>query len=72
MEQVYNVFDISKSQFWNIVKQLNILEIVDLYESEIAKISDQIISSYLFYEIVFKRKELSFDKFLDNFYVNYS
>jgi hypothetical protein len=45
-EQPFN-FDIKEN--WNVYKRLNDLEFVDIYEDKIVKISDTILSTYIFY-----------------------
>jgi hypothetical protein len=66
-----SVFSIDRDTFLSESERLNELEIVDLYENEIVKISDQILSSYLFYSAVFREKCLDFSLFLENFFPNY-
>lgn len=72
MNQLYDAFKINEVDFWFIVKELNNFEIFDLYENEVVKVSDQIFSSYLFYDIVFKEKTIDFSFFLDNFYISHT
>ncbi len=42
-------FGISGHELWRNMLKLHELEVVDLYENEIAKMSDQVLSTYLFY-----------------------
>ncbi|WP_454015779.1 hypothetical protein [Bacillus sp. Marseille-Q7846] len=44
------------------------MEIVDIYEDELVKISDQILSVYLFYVTIFKEKLISYKLLLDKYY----
>ncbi|WP_257968389.1 hypothetical protein, partial [Vibrio parahaemolyticus] len=46
MGMVENSFGIQAEEFWGIVDILHKNEIVDLYESEVVKISDQVLSTY--------------------------
>lgn len=68
--RIFTAFSISEDLFWEQCQELNQLEIVDLYENEIVKISDQILSTYLCYKIFFKEKILDFGLliryFIDN------
>ena len=48
MRWVENSFGIQPEEFWELVDVLHKNEIVDLYEDEVVKISDQILSTYLF------------------------
>ncbi|MCP8686413.1 hypothetical protein [Marinobacterium sedimentorum] len=60
MSIVRDLFDIQGSDFWDYVKHLHKLEIVDLYEDEVVRMSDQVLSTYLFYSAVFHKKTISF------------
>lgn len=64
-------FDISISNLWQSVEELNVLEIVDLYENDVVKVSDQILSTYLFYKIVFVDQKIKVDTFLEHFFPSY-
>lgn len=64
---IYSVFDISKEQFWQECIELNHLELVDLYENEVVKISDQTLSTYLHYRVFFVDKVLSYQDVISNF-----
>lgn len=68
MDNISAVFDIPPSRFWHMVEQFDRLEILDLYENEIAKFSDQVFATYLFYLAVFKRGSLDFSTLLDHFF----
>jgi len=68
---IETVFGISTSELWKNIEELNNLEIFDLYENEVVKISDQILSTYLFYKIVFLDKKIKIDIFLENFFPQY-
>ena len=63
-------FSIQNDFFWETVESLHKQEIVDLYEDEVVKISDQILSTYLFYESVFKNKFIKFEDIVKYFYPN--
>lgn len=68
MDAIAQAFDIPPSVFWQIVEQLDRLELVDLYENEIAKFSDQVLATYLFYVAVFKSGVLDFSILMDRFF----
>ena len=70
-ELIETVFGISVSELWKNIEELHNLEIFDLYENEVVKISDQILSTYLFYKIVFVDKKIKIDIFLENFFPQY-
>jgi hypothetical protein len=68
---IENAFNISMEKLWQSISKLNDLEIFDLYENEVVKVSDQILSTYLFYNIVFVDKKVSINLFLQNFFPEY-
>ncbi|CZJ19880.1 hypothetical protein ACX1FB_05860 [Legionella pneumophila] len=68
MSYVQNVFGIQIDEFWEFVNILNKKELVDLYEDEVVRISDQVLSTYLFYLSVFEKKIIPFSKIVNNFY----
>lgn len=68
--QIEEIFNIKIDSLWEKVKELNHLEIVDLYEDEVVKISDQILSTYLFYKVVYIENILDIDLFIRKFFLN--
>lgn len=68
MQMIQNVFEISSSDFWKAVEYLHGAEIVDIYENEVVKISDQVLSTYLFYLCFLKGNKTGFSLLLDNFF----
>ncbi|AYQ56996.1 hypothetical protein MS2017_1301 [Bathymodiolus thermophilus thioautotrophic gill symbiont] len=70
-ELIKTTFNISVNDSWKDIEKLHELEIFDLYENEVVKISDQILSTYLFYKIVFVDKKISIDIFLESLFLQY-
>jgi hypothetical protein len=70
-KSIETVFGISVNELWKNIEELHNLEIFDLYENEVVKISDQILSTYLFYKIIFVDKKIKIDIFLENFFPQY-
>lgn len=68
--QIEENFNIKIDFLWEKVKELNHLEIVDLYEDEVVKISDQILSTYLFYKVVYIENILDIDLFVSKYFLN--
>lgn len=68
VKQIEKIFDIKLSEFWDKVKILHKLEIFDLHENEVVKVSDQILATYLFYKVVFIDGVLNIDLFISNFF----
>ena len=71
VELIENTFNISINDLWIYINKLHHLEIFDLHENEVVKISDQILSTYLFYKIVFVDKKIEFYTFLEHFFPQY-
>lgn len=65
--KIYEVFGISENQFWENVITLQNFEVVDLYEKQIVKEADQVLSTYFFYKTFIKDEILSFSKLLEHF-----
>lgn len=65
--RIFSVFNISEDVFWSQCQNLNKKEVVDLYENEVVKISDQILSTYIFYKVFFDLKRLDFSLLIKNF-----
>ncbi|NEQ73563.1 MAG: hypothetical protein F6K23_11085 [Okeania sp. SIO2C9] len=68
MERIQTTFNIDKEIFWKAVRKLYEFELVDIYENEVARISDQVLATYLFYLTFFKEKLLKFSVLLDNLF----
>ncbi|WP_440875474.1 DNA replication protein [Thalassotalea sp. PLHSN55] len=71
MDWVQNSFGISPEEFWEYVGILHKNELVDLYEDEVVKISDQVLSTYLFYLSVFEKKIIPFSLIVNDFYPDF-
>lgn len=72
MLHVQQSFGIQPEEFGEFVSILHKKELVDLYENEVVKISDQILSSYLFYVSVFEKKVIPFSVIVSDFYPNFT
>lgn len=68
MQYIQKSFGFQEEKFWELVHILHKNELVDLYENEVVKISDQILSTYLFYIAVFQRQLITFSVILNDFY----
>ena len=71
MDLICNVFKIDTEAFWKHAHELHEEELCDFYENEVVKISDQVVSTYLFYNSVFQKKLLSIDIFIKNLFFDY-
>lgn len=61
-------FNIQIEEFWELVGYLHSKEMVDIYENEVVRMSDQVLSTYLFYVSVFEKKIVPFSTLVDAFY----
>ena len=65
---VEKAFRIPRDVFWDCAFRLHELEMVDMYEDEVVRISDQVLSTYLFYSAFLKEKVLDFSDILQNYF----
>ena len=70
-EDIYNIFKISEDIFWENMHFLYTLEIVDLYEQRLCKITDQTLSAFFFYKLVILESIIDFDILLKSFFIPY-
>lgn len=68
MASIEDAFEMPSGTFWETAQKLHDLEIFDMYENEVVKTSDQILSTYLFYLAFFKDKVLEFSILLEHFF----
>lgn len=69
---IYREFEISSERFWAVCKTLNELELVDLYEHDVVKISDQILATYVHYKAFFTENILSYKTIINCFMDKYN
>jgi hypothetical protein len=68
MGAISETFGISPGAFWQAAQRLHELEVVDMYEEDIVKVSDQVLSTYLFYLSVFRKQVLDYSLLLEHFF----
>ena len=68
----FDAFGINENNFWENVFILHDLELVDLFEKQIVRISDQIIAEYFFYYIFIKEDVVKFSILLNTYLEGYS
>jgi hypothetical protein len=68
---IQNVFTISPDDFWEASKKLHDMEVLDMFENEVVKVSDQVLSTYLFYLVFFKERLIDFSLLLNEFFPQY-
>lgn len=71
IDMIEKAFDVSIDTIWKNIEELHRLEVVDMYENNVVKVSDQILSIYLFYKIVFIDKKIKMDIFLKHFFPSF-
>ncbi len=68
ISSITNAFGIGGDGFWEAATQLHELEILDMYENEVVRISDQVLGTYIFYLAFFRTSILDFSDLLLNFF----
>jgi hypothetical protein len=69
--RVAQSFGLSAIEFWEGIERLHAAELVDLYENEVVKISDQVLGTYLFYRAFFKVESADFSVLLSDYFGDY-
>ncbi|MGI1809702.1 hypothetical protein [Priestia sp. TGN 0903] len=54
------ITNLTEDDFLSLTDRLHAMEVVDIYEEEVVKVSDQILGTYLFYHSVFNKKLLAY------------
>lgn len=65
---VSETFGVTPEAFWEAVRRLHALEIVDLYEEEVVRVSDQVLATYLFYLAIFRERVVDVAALLDRLF----
>lgn len=68
MANIEKAFDISPAMFWEAADRLHDMEILDMHEDEVVRVSDQVLGTYLYYLAVFEESLLDFSAFLFHFF----
>jgi len=72
IDLIENVFGIDKDTLWQGITKLHELEIIDLYEDEAAKMSDQVLATYLFYVHFFRQNAGDLEILLSKFMLSHT
>ncbi|MCR9251711.1 MAG: ATP-binding protein [bacterium] len=64
---IFSELELDESKFWEVCYALHESELVDLFEQQVVKISDQIFATYIFYKVVIESELLDFNFFLKHF-----
>lgn len=68
MGAIERAFGLAEAEFWAGARGLHDLEVLDMYEREVVKPSDQILSTYLVYLAFFAERVLDVTALLDHFF----
>jgi hypothetical protein len=68
MRVIKDAFGISVAEFWEATHRLHSLEVVDMYEDEVVRSSDQVLATYLFYLSFFKDRSIDFATLLEHYF----
>ena len=68
MDAISTSFAVSPEDFWRGATRLHQMEILDMCENEIVRVSDQVLATYMFYLAFFRERALSFGDLLANFF----
>lgn len=68
MANIEDAFGLSPAVFWEAADRLHEMEILDMHEDEVIRVSDQVLGTYLYYLAVFKECVLDFGAFLVHFF----
>jgi len=68
MSSIEKAFGIPKEVFWEATVKLHDLEVLDIYENDVVRVSDQVLATYLFYLAFFKERALDFSAILNHFF----
>ncbi|MGZ3812298.1 MAG: nSTAND3 domain-containing NTPase [Mucilaginibacter sp.] len=66
---VLKQFNIPVEEFLEAASQLEAQEVVEIYQHSTVKITEQVLATYLFYEVFFHKQLLSFELLLNTYFV---
>src|SRR5260370_24953417 len=68
MARIEGAFGLDALAFWRAAEKLHDMELIDMYENDVVKISDQVLSNYLFYLCYFKDRAFNLSTVLTRFF----
>ncbi|KPL57677.1 hypothetical protein [Rossellomorea vietnamensis] len=68
LKSLCKISQINEDVFNSIITRLGELEIVDIYDNQVAKVSDQILSTYLLYLSIIDKKILPLSALIDKYF----
>jgi hypothetical protein len=70
LNSIYKITQTNEEEFKSIIARLGELEIVDIYENQVAKVSDQILSTYLLYLSAIDKEILPLSALINKYFPN--
>ncbi len=68
MSKIAEMIALSPEEFWQIARRLHELELVDMHDNEVVRVSDQVLATYVFYSAVFREQTLDYSVLLKHFF----
>lgn len=68
--KIIEKLDIGREEFFETIKKLNKLELVDYFEGKATKICDQNFGNYIVYKVLVEDKKVSLSSFIEKIYPN--
>ena len=68
MSAIEGAFGITPAVLWEAADRLHDMEVLDMHEDEVVRVSDQVLGTYLFYLAFFKEGVLDFGTLIDQFF----
>lgn len=68
--KIIEKIDIDRKNFFETIKKLNKLELVDYFEGKATKVCDQNFGNYIVYKVLIEDKEISISNFIEKLYPN--
>jgi hypothetical protein len=68
MGMIEAAFAIPPDRFWEAANRLHNMELLDIYEDEVVRISDQVLGTYLFHLATFQEEVLNFGSLIEHFF----
>lgn len=68
MQKIQVTIGVSEEAFWQGVNQLHAMEVFDMYENDVVRVSDQVLATYLYYLACFQEQVVEFYTLLENYF----
>lgn len=68
MAIVESLCQITADRFWDLARRLHDLEICDMYEDEVVKVSDQVVATYILFLALFRKGTIKLTSVMEHFF----